>query len=334
MYYVYFDSGTTNTRVYLIKDRQVMAYGKQAIGSKDSSIAGDSAVLIRGIKELYDRMLNENNLSDQDITEIYASGMVTSPFGIKEVPHVTVPVSIDKLHSQIYSYDEPDFFKREIKLIRGVKTIPDGFVVDRNNIIDVNNMRGEEVEIFGLLTRLPVMRRSKPTAVFLPGSHTHVVYIENGVIQDILSNFCGELFYAISSSTILSSSIDSQIEKLDEAMLRMGYEKLTEYGVNRALYLVNAMKIFDILTKTERTSYFEGVIVGGVIQAFEKTRTKKWKNVEEVIVAGGGAMADACAILLKALYKDMNVNVLNAPEPDSFAAKGFLALLELEERNV
>lgn len=328
MYQVYFDSGTTNTRAYVIKDKQVVASGKKAIGSKDSSISGNKATLVGGIKELYDRVLQENSLTDSDIAEIYASGMITSPFGMKEVPHLTVPVSLDALRRQVYTYYEPDFFRRDVKLIRGIKTIPDGFTVDRQNMIDVNNMRGEEIEIFGMLADLPAERCNRPTAVFMPGSHTHVVFVKDGALQDILSNFGGELFGALASSTILSNSIDLGIETVDEGMVMLGYEKLAEYGFNRALYLVNTMQIFGVLTKRERTSYLEGVIVGGVMMAFEKTVSEKWKDVKELIVAGSGAMADACHILLKALYKDMNVNAMSAEGQGGYAVRGFFALQE------
>ena len=328
MYQVYFDSGTTNTRAYIIKDKQVVASGKKAIGSKDSSISGNKATLVGGIKELYDRVLQENGLTDSDIAEIYASGMITSPFGMKEVPHVTVPVSLDALYRKIYTYYEPDFFKRDVKLIRGVKTIPDGFAVDKRNIIGVNNMRGEEIEIFGILADLPAEQRNRPTAVFMPGSHTHVVFVKDGVLQDMLSNFGGELFGALASSTILSNSLDLGIETVDEEMVMLGYEKLVEYGFNRALYLVNTMQIFGVLTKQERTSYLEGVIVGGVIMAFEKTVSEKWKDIKEVIVAGSGAMAETCVILLKALYADMNVRALIVEGQGGFAVRGFFALQE------
>ena len=54
-YILYYDSGTSNTRAYLLnRDFQVKYTVKKAVGSKDSAIAGSNRVLIEGMKELYD----------------------------------------------------------------------------------------------------------------------------------------------------------------------------------------------------------------------------------------------------------------------------------------
>lgn len=86
-YILYFDSGTSNTRAYLLdRDFRICDSAKRTVGSKDSAIAGSNRVLIEGMKILYDQVLEANSLSDGDVEAIYASGMVTSPYGLKEVP--------------------------------------------------------------------------------------------------------------------------------------------------------------------------------------------------------------------------------------------------------
>jgi len=118
MYCVYFDSGTTNTRAYLIKDAKILDMVKSSVGSKDSSIAGGNLVLLEGLKKLYDELLHRNSMDESQIVDIYASGIVTSPFGIKEVPHVSTPVSQKKIFDSIYIHHEALFFNREIKINR------------------------------------------------------------------------------------------------------------------------------------------------------------------------------------------------------------------------
>ena len=327
MYNIYFNSGTSNTRIYLVKDFKVVDFLEKNVGSKDSSILGSNIVLLKGLKELYDSILNNNNLSDNNINRVYASGMVTSPFGIKEVSHITVPVSIKRLYDTIYKYYEPDFFKRSIYLIRGVKTIGEDFVANRYNISSINNMRGEEIETFGMLSMVKEDWKEDGVSVFLPGSHTHIVYIKHGSIKDILSTFSGELFYAVSTSTILATSIDSKTDKIDEEMLLMGFQALKEYGINRALYLVNTMKIFSKLDKVEKTSFLEGVIMGGVILAFEKILEDKWMDIKGIAIVGNNK------ILMKKLNRYIPVNTFQQPEKESFAVKGFLELIRMEELN-
>lgn len=329
MYNVYFDSGTSNTRAYLLKDYDIIDVVKKNIGSKDSSIAGSNRVLIKGLKELYDQLLENNKIDDNQIEGIYASGMITSPFGIKEVPHLSTPISLEKLYKGIYTHYEPEFFKRDIHLIRGVKTIPDGFTADRYNIGDVNNMRGEEIEIFGILSGLPDEWKKGNTAIFLPGSHTHVAYVKQGVLHDILSNFSGELYHAISTSTILSNSIQCDTDELDEEMVLLGFRNLKEYGINRALYIGHATKIFNACNNLERKSYLEGVINGGVVSAFEYTVRKKWNGIDKILITGSSNnMTRVYEIILKETQLKADVSAIIASGKQSFAVKGFIEMLK------
>jgi 2-keto-3-deoxy-galactonokinase len=328
MYNVYFDSGTSNTRAYLLKDNHVVDVIKKNIGSKDSSIAGSNLVLIKGLKQLYDELLANNKLEDKEIKGVYASGMVTCPFGIEEVPHLSTPISLQKLYDGIYTHYEFQLFKRDIHLIRGAKTITDDFKVDKYNIPTVNNMRGEEIEIFGILSELPDKWRKGDIAIFLPGSHTHIAYVKQGVLHDILSTFSGELYHAISTGTILSSSIQCGIDELDEEMVLLGFRNLKEYGLNRAIYIAHAMKIFNVSNNLERKSYLEGVITGGVTLVFEKAIQEKWYAIDKVIVAGNNNIAKVYEITLKEIDQKVDVMTLVASGKQSFAVKGLLEILK------
>lgn len=334
MYNVYFDSGTSNTRAYLIKDDRVVDILKRNIGSKDSSIAGNNLVLLEGLKQLYDQLLQYNQLKDRNIQKIYASGMVTCPFGIKEVPHISTPVSLEKLCNGIYKHYESKLFKRDMYLIRGVKTITEDFKVDKYNIVNVNNMRGEEIEIFGILSQLPRKWQKRNIAIFLPGSHTHIAYIKRGILYGIVSTISGELFYALSTSTILSGSIQLEDNIFDENMVLYGFENLCNYGINRALYIAHAMKIFDVSNNSGRNSYLEGVITGGVVLAFERSIKEKWKEVDKIIICGRNNVTKVYEIILKEIFKKIDVVTISASEKKSFAVSGLLKILERRENNV
>jgi 2-keto-3-deoxy-galactonokinase len=301
---------------------------KKSIGSKDSSIAGNNNILIKGLKQLYDQLLDNNRLKDKEISDIYASGMVTCPFGIKEVPHLSTPISLKKLCAGIYTHYEAELFKRDVHLIRGAKTITDDFESNKYNISAVNNMRGEEIEIFGILSELSDEWKKGTIAIFLPGSHTHIAYIRQGVFHDILSTFSGELFYAIATSTILSGSIQSDVNALDEEMVSYGFNGLKEYGINRALYIAHAMKIFNASDSIERKSYLEGVINGGIVLAFEKTIKQKWGQVDKVIIAADHNIAKVYQILLEQITPKLNIMPMHASGKESFAVKGFIEILK------
>lgn len=217
-YILYFDSGTSNTRAYLLdREFRICDSAKRAVGSKDSAIAGTNRVLIEGMKALYDQVLAANSLTDGDVEAIYASGMVTSPYGLKEVPHLVLPMTVRDFADSLYPFHEDTCFHRDIFLVPGLKTLSDDFSF-------VNNLRGEEIEIIGALEELKAERDVENVVMLMPGSHTHGIYIQGDQITGIISNFTGELFYALKQDTILSPVLTSDSLELDEAMVRKGIE--------------------------------------------------------------------------------------------------------------
>ena len=138
-YILYYDSGTSNTRAYLLdRDFSVRYTAKKAVGSKDSAIAGSNRVLIDGLWELYTGVLAANGLEGEDISAIYASGMITCAYGLKEVPHLALPITVEGFAGSLVPFLEDTRFHREIILVPGLKTVHD-------DINFVNNMRGEEI---------------------------------------------------------------------------------------------------------------------------------------------------------------------------------------------
>ena len=138
-YILYYDSGTSNTRAYLLdRDFSVRYTAKKAVGSKDSAIAGSNRVLIDGLWELYTGVLAANGLEGEDISAIYASGMITCAYGLKEVPHLALPITVEGFAGSLVPFLEDTRFHREIILVPGLKTVHD-------DINFVNNMRGEQI---------------------------------------------------------------------------------------------------------------------------------------------------------------------------------------------
>ena len=104
MYSVYFNCGTSNTRIYLVKDMRLIDNNYISIGIKDSALAKNNNVLLSNLKQSYDAIIKKNALNDTEINYIWASGMVTNPFGIKEV---------DKFESRVVAIFSKFFSKGE-----------------------------------------------------------------------------------------------------------------------------------------------------------------------------------------------------------------------------
>ena len=324
-YLLYFDSGTSNTRAYLLdRDFQVKYVAKKAVGSKDSAIAGSNRVLVEGMKALHDQVLAENGLGEENISAIYASGMITSPYGLKEVPHLPLPLTVKKFADSLYPFREDTCFHRDIILVPGLKTLSDDFSF-------VNNMRGEEIEIIGALEELKAMDDVQDAALIFPGSHTHVTYVQGEEITGIISNFTGELFYAIQKDTILSPVLASDGSALDTEMVRQGYENLKRFGFNRALYICHAMRLFDQGTPHQRLSYGEGVIMGGVRESLEYYCEKLWPKCRTAVLVSDEFMYQLFAALLEGSPYIDRVLWMPIAASKSYAVSGLKRIIRAKE---
>lgn len=320
-YILYYDSGTSNTRAYLLdQDFGVKYTVKKAVGSKDSAIAGSNRVLIEGLKELYDNVLSANGLGEEDISAIYASGMITCAYGLKEVPHLALPLTVEGFAGSLVPVLEDTLFHREIILVPGLKTVND-------DITYVNNMRGEEIEIIGALDELRSIGAPEELAMILPGSHTHVTYLRGEEITGIISNFTGELFHAIQKETILAPVLTWDGTPPDREMVLRGYENLQKFGFNRALYICRAMDAFNEGTPAQRFSYGEGVILGGVRQSLEYYCQHFWPGCRTAALVSDEFMYQLFSILFEDSPYIDRVLWLPISETKSYGVSGLKRLL-------
>lgn len=330
MYYVYFNSGTTNTRAYLIKNQSVIQRAEINVGSRDSALKKDNSLLISFLKQLYDDLLKKACLDDSQIHEIYMSGMISSPSGLVEVEHLSTPITIYKLKQELVSYYENTFFKRNINIVPGIKTIPQGQISSIENVININNMRGEEIEIMGILHCYPTLS-SGSSIIILPGSHTQVAFLHDGQIEDISSNITGELYYAITTSTILGASLTGSDEECENIkiipdMVCMGYDISHTYGFNRALYLIRNLDIFTNSSLSQRFSYMEGVINGGVMDAITQiTKDKKCT----IAMAGSKTQYDIFKSLISQKFKQFDLTHIPEKKELPYSVEGFLNLISI-----
>lgn len=330
MYNLYMDSGTSNTRAYLLKDFALVDTEAVKVGTKDSAISGGNDVLLSGMKSCCDKLLARNGLEMSAVAEIWASGMVTNTFGIVEVAHVSTPVTAQKLLDTVYRHQEERYFHREINLIRGAKTARPGQEVSLENISLMNNVRGEEIEAVGLVA-CNILPGDLDCVLISPGSHTHMLHVVNGVMTDILSSFTGELNYAIRKDTILGGELDDTPVKMEPEHVLRGYRNLEQYGFTRAMYIIHATKVFDVGANAVRSQLLEGVIAGSTVSVLRKRIRDDWKDVRKVVIIGGKAYMEAYEILCRHLLPEMEVVLYNGQGQMSLALHGFLEILRLHQ---
>lgn len=129
--YISIDSGTTNTRITLVKDRNIIKTIKLPIGAKQKEL------LETKIKEAIKQLLANYNMTERDIKRILASGMITSEFGICPLEHLPTPAGISKLNKNMKEVYLSHISEIPFVFMRGVK-------ITDSSLEGTGVMRGEE----------------------------------------------------------------------------------------------------------------------------------------------------------------------------------------------
>ena len=72
MYIVYYDSGTTNTRAYLLRDGAILQKVSRPVGARNSALSGDRDELLRALAAMYqDSSRREWDCGSPNIRHLY-----------------------------------------------------------------------------------------------------------------------------------------------------------------------------------------------------------------------------------------------------------------------
>ena len=132
MYIMYYDSGTTNTRAYLLKDGAIVRSMAKAIGAKNSALERDNTRLVGELYSMYEKLLSDEQITGSDVSHVFLSGMISCPSGIVEVEHLPAPVDAGTLRENVAVYRDDRFFHRELEIIPGIKTLERALWSPRN----------------------------------------------------------------------------------------------------------------------------------------------------------------------------------------------------------
>lgn len=282
------DSGTSNTRAYLVEDGRVLADHSRSVGSRDTAIDGHSGRLARGVRELIGLLAAAGG----QVETVVASGMITSNMGLCDIPHLIAPVSQAKLAVSLQRRTVGEVSARPILFIPGIKTVA---APEDPFCLEADMMRGEETETFGILSQVPL---AGETILILPGSHSKFVAIgEDATVKGSVTTLAGELAWAIRKETILANSLagDFAIE-LDRPALFKGADHCRLHGLNRACFSTRIMHVLGDTTEEARSSFLFGAIFyQDIIALGEMLRRHPRPNI---VIAGKRLFSDIYYLLL------------------------------------
>lgn len=309
------DAGTSNLRIRIVEDKKIIFDRKENYGVKIGK-----EKFQENLYKLLKDCIKENNLKNEDIDCIIASGMITSALGLMEVEHLAVPVSLEKFAQNI---KKVKFFEFEINLITGIKVEKEYFKNEKLKSIDV--IRGEEVEVFGILEE---MKSDEPMLVILPGSHNKFIEVVDGVIINLLTTMSGEIYDAMTRCTILRASVDDSFaDTIDKKFLQLGNKIGQKYGLNQGSFVLRGLDLVEELPINQKANYLLGLVLSGDISSLKKNGyLEKYKKI---VIAGGNIISKGLYELLVDLKLDNELQVIISNE---LATRGALKIWEESQK--
>ncbi len=300
------DGGTTNTRLRLIREHTVCDIEKTNVGSS----AKDNSALKVAVKDMIVRLLARNGLTEADIEAILAVGMVTSEFGLYQLPHIYAPAGYTAFHNGMARVMLPDVSGIPFFFIPGFRNAPDS----------ANMMRGEESECLGLCSQLGIDR---PAAVILPGSHNKVILFDGEKISACYSTISGELIAAVAGHTILRHCFSLPLPKIfDEGGLIAGAECAEENGLTMALIRIRSLSLSGQYSQEYLSSDMVGAILYEDIRAI-----RKYSEGLPLVIGGSDPLKSEIAALAKRFLPN-EVFVAPAETAENSSAIGSVNIYE------
>ena len=289
------DTGTTNTRVWFLRGEEVVATVRAGVGVRDTAREGSPRLLHealgRSIAEV--RAIARSKGIVEEPATVIAAGMITSPLGLREVPHLPAPAGLGELAGAVDLCHLPAITDLPIWLVPGVRSGPDRVIPEEIESTDV--MRGEETLALGLLSN----GQLAPGSTLLNlGSHWKIVRLDDqGRVASSITSLSGELIHAAQTQTILAGSVPAgRPEQIHERWLRAGMAEARRAGLPRALFCVRLLEQRSDSTPPERLSYLIGACLAIDLDAMISRGLMP--PGREVVMAGGEALTGAISLAL------------------------------------
>lgn len=287
---IYIDTGTTNSRVWLMRGELVLARANALIGVRDSAKDGSTERLRMALRDLIATVRAEASptapAAPAAPDRVIAAGMITSSLGLADVPHIPAPAGIAELAAATKVHHFPEVTDLPVLLVPGIRSGQKP--CDLTTVGDADLMRGEETMCAGLLM-LGIV--PPPATILNLGSHWKAIRLdENGRIAASITSLSGEMIHTTQTQTILASAVSHQRpERIDLHWLAAGIKRQRQSGLARALFGVRLLEQSGQGTPEERLAFLIGCFIAADLDALQSAGAL----ADSVFLTGGGALAEA-----------------------------------------
>ncbi len=185
----------------------------------------------------------------------YAAGMIGSQVGWESVPYLNCPASAGELASGL---QRVSIGGHEVALVPGLSC--------RRSDGTPDVMRGEEIEILGVLCRYVNEVFPKSMTIVLPGTHTKWARVEQGRIVEFFTAMSGELFDRLSEAGLLSSVLSGPGDFNASFSAGLARGRSGKLGLGTSIFSVRASLMHgDIQSGEDAASLLRGLLIGSEI---------------------------------------------------------------------
>ena len=303
------DMGATRTRAWLTHGAQVSGYLARDFGVRDAASGLDlQGALIDLLREM--AVLSGLNGHENTSRKVAAAGMITSPQGLLEIPHLRAPAGEDSLAAGVRRISLGAKKQYKLLLIPGVRTGNGANAVDE--ALDSDVMRGEETLCVGLLS-LGLLRAGD--AVLNLGAHWKWIWLDTSArVARSRTALTGEMIHAVQLHTLLASALPQKLPAvLEEEWLTLGAAEARRSGLSRALFCVRLLQQAKHGTADERLAFLYGAFLEAETEALQKA--KILQSVRSVCIVGTPVLAAAWKTRLERI--GLTVDVLEEARRDA-----------------
>jgi len=278
------DGGSTNTRVWFLREGRVLGRASAMVGVRDTARDGSPDKLHTALRQMIAQVRAEQPGVQPSM--VAAAGMITSPLGLAEVSHVHAPASVEDLAKGARRSAFKEVADLPFWLFPGVRCGG----VSSDDVSQTDVMRGEETLCVGLLAS----EHGRPPFTLLNlGSHWKLIQVDGaGRIARSRTTLSGELIHATQTATILAGGLPGgKLERLDDAWCEQGMGELRRSGLARALFCVRLLEMEGSGSPEQRMSFLIGAYVAADQPALVQSGFLKPES--PVLLAGPGAVAKA-----------------------------------------
>jgi 2-dehydro-3-deoxygalactonokinase len=326
---IYVDMGTTNTRGWLMRGSKVVARVSKPVGVRDTAREGSKQRIQGAVREIVEILSRPVKTGSRSASKsgapacIAATGMISSPLGLAEVPHVGAPAGMAEIAAASKWLRFPEISDLPVLLVPGVRSGPKQSAFAADSIYTTDVMRGEET----LCSGLTALSYVEPPAVVLNlGSHWKAIQLDaEGRIASSVTSLAGELIHAAQTQTILASSVPQErVTKISERWAEAGMNEERRSGLARALFSVRLLGLANQGTPEDRLSFLVGAFIASDMDSL--IARGMLESDTQVVIVGGSGLAEAWRSALKA--NSVPATVLSSSETEDALLTGLRCILE------